>query len=403
MAKLVVGVNDLATVRPDLVKEWDFERNVILPTQITVGSQKKVWWYCKQGHEWIATISSRSRGTGCPYCSNKKAIKVIKGVNDLVTVRPDLAKEWNYNRNGNLLPEIVTIDSNKDVWWKCVEGHEWEAKINDRSKKNCNCPYCGGKRVLIGYNDLRSQNSRLASEWNYNKNGGLLPEMFVCNSHKKVWWKCNKGHEWQATIHNRNNRGSNCPYCSNKKVLKGYNDLASQNFRLSKEWNYVKNGSLTPEMVTCGSFKKVWWLCENGHEWEAKVAYRNIGQGCPYCKGKKVIKGETDLVTLCPSLIKEWNYERNNNLKPDMFSVNSNKKVWWKCSNEHEYRAEIRHRNKGSGCPYCVKKNYKGRIIYNFKTALVMSGYYKCECQKCGYQNILTLDEMKNHYKKCKG
>ena len=105
---------------------------------------------------------------------------------------------------------------------------------------------------------------------------------FTGGSEKKVWWKCSKGHEWKATIVNRN-KGRNCPYCSNRKVLKGYNDLQTVNLKLANEWNYEKNNGLTPFDVLPNSDKKVWWKCEKGHEWQARIADRNNGRGCLEC------------------------------------------------------------------------------------------------------------------------
>jgi hypothetical protein len=101
------------------------------------------------------------------------------------------------------------------VWWKCDKGHEWQATLNNRSKGS-GCPYCAGKYAIIGESDLVTVNPKLAGEWNCEKNGDLKPEDFMVGSNKKVWWKCSKGHEWQATIKNRN-KGSGCPYCSGHK------------------------------------------------------------------------------------------------------------------------------------------------------------------------------------------
>ena len=73
-----------------------------------------------------------------------------------------------------------------------------------------------------------TDNPILISEWNYEKNGDLSPEDFASNSGKKIWWKCSEGHEWQATVANRNYE-NNCPICQNKKILVGYNDLTTAN------------------------------------------------------------------------------------------------------------------------------------------------------------------------------
>ena len=149
-----------------------------------------------------------------------------------------------------------------------------------------NCPYCSNQKILKGSNDLVTVNPKLASEWNYEKNGDLIPEDFFANSSKKVWWKCSKGHEWQATINNRNN-GRGCPYCAGQKVIKGKNDLATVNPTLASEWDYEKNDKLTPMDVLPNSNKKVWWKCGYGHSWKARTADRNNGNGCPYCSGRK--------------------------------------------------------------------------------------------------------------------
>ncbi|MBR2727144.1 MAG: hypothetical protein IKD71_04540, partial [Solobacterium sp.] len=122
----------------------------------------------------------------------------------------------------------------------------------------------------------------LASEWHPTKNGTLTPEMLTLGSGIEVWWRCKKGHEYKARI-SRRVRGDGCPYCSGHKVEKGFNDLATLNPELAKEWHPTKNGSLTPEMVAPNSNKKVWWQCKNGHEWQAYISNRNRGNKCPYC------------------------------------------------------------------------------------------------------------------------
>ncbi|MCH5314701.1 MAG: zinc-ribbon domain-containing protein, partial [Eubacterium sp.] len=105
---------------------------------------------------------------------------------------------------------------NKKVWWKCCKGHEWQATISDRNNGR-GCPYCSGKKSLKGYNDLQTVNPTLANEWNYEKNNGLTPVDVTPGSNKKVWWKCQRGHEWQAIICNRN-RGNSCPVCRKIKT-----------------------------------------------------------------------------------------------------------------------------------------------------------------------------------------
>ena len=112
MVRLVKGENDLATVNPVLAKEWHPTKNGNLnPEDITSGSSKEVWWLCPKGHSYSMVVNQRTkRGYDCPYCSGHR---VLKGINDLATTNPDLAKEWNYDKNIDLTPYDVTAGSRK--------------------------------------------------------------------------------------------------------------------------------------------------------------------------------------------------------------------------------------------------------------------------------------------------
>lgn len=136
------------------------------------------------------------------------------------------------------------------------------------------------------------------------------------------------------------------------KHIKGENDLGTVRPDLAAEWHPHKNGDLTPGDVTLGSSKKVWWQCSEGHEWEAKIAYRSRGMGCPYCAGKTVLPGYTDLATVNPQLAAEWHPHKNGDLMPTDVTPGSGRRVWWRCSVcGHEWEAKIAYRNSGTGCP----------------------------------------------------
>ena len=238
MAKCITGLNDLATTNPDLVKEWDYEKNTILPTEIKSGSHRKVWWKCEQGHQWFQAISNRLRSNdkGCPYCSGRYA---ISGVSDFGTKYPNLLEEWNYNKNADTDPYQISPFSNKKVWWKCEKGHEWEASIDARTYKGRNCPFCSNQKVLKGYNDLLSLYPDLAVEWNYDKNLGVTPDQVIAHSGKKYWWKCEKGHEWDATINSRVS-GRGCKQCA-KEMKTSFPEQAIF-YYLRKVFDDVING-----------------------------------------------------------------------------------------------------------------------------------------------------------------
>ena len=359
---VLAGYNDIATTHPKIAAQWNKEKNGKLkPTVVSAGSNKKVWWICEKGHTWEAVVHSRTRlGCGCPYCEGKKP---IKGETDLLAVYPNIAEEWDCDKNIGLKPEDVTAHSSRFAWWKCKNGHSWRTQIHVRTSGH-ECPYCGGFKAIQGENDLKTLRPDLAKEWDYEKNGSLLPENVKCSSNIKVWWKCSRGHTWRTTIAHRN-AGQNCPYCGDRKVLTGYNDIATTHRQLIDEWDFDKNTSIQPENVSAGSNKKVWWKCELEHSWQATVCERTSRKNnCPYCSGRRVLKGYNDLATTHPDLAAQWDFVKNKKLTPEQVTAGSNKEIWWKCGLGHSWKAVVYSRtgNHASNCPYCVNHT----VLENF-------------------------------------
>ena len=209
---LVKKRGSLAQKNPKLAREWHPTKNTFTPNDITANSPERVWWQCSKDkrHEWEAPVNSRNNGAGCPICSGHR---LVVGINDLATLRPDLAKQWHPTKNKKNKPSDVIAGSDKYAWWICPndEKHEWKARINNRINGN-GCPFCAGKAVLVGFNDLATVMPRLVKEWHPTKNGEVTPQSVVAGCNKKVWWKCERGHEWQAAISKRSN-GTRCPEC----------------------------------------------------------------------------------------------------------------------------------------------------------------------------------------------
>ncbi|MDT2009836.1 hypothetical protein FXW78_50045 [Rhodococcus opacus] len=234
-------------------------------------------------------------GTRCPYCAGKL---VIPGETDLATRRPDVAAEWHPSKN-QIAPQDVTQSSNRTAWWQCRSGHEWAAIIANRTGGNSGCPFCDGRRINPGTNDLATVNPDLAAQWHPDLNT-KTPFGVTLNSHHKAWWICENGHPWRATVASRA-AGTGCPVCAGQKVLPGFNDLASQRPDITAEWHPTRN-TLTPTDLTPTSNRKAWWRCSHGHEWKATVYNRTKGSRCPVCIGYQIIPGFNDLSTTHPSL-----------------------------------------------------------------------------------------------------
>lgn len=252
-----------------------------------LGVKKRSGGSVAQGHEMAGPeIRSRVSGCGCPVCKNRF---VVPGVNDLASRFPDLAAEWDSAANGSLTPRDVTFGTKRKVWWRCEKGHTWRVSVQSRTLDGTGCPVCAGRVIVPGENDMASQFPELAREWHPEKNGALLPSQVAPASKRRVWWLCPVGHTYAAAVGARTGKDSGCPYCAGKKVLAGFNDLATTQPEIAAQWHSALNGTLTPQMVTAGSHKRAWWECPNGHIWKA-VIYSRAGpqrRGCPVWRRKR--------------------------------------------------------------------------------------------------------------------
>ena len=347
---------------PVLVEQWHPSRNGgLTPGEVSAGSNRKVWWLCGEGHVWEARVFPRtSRGTGCPFCSGQRA---WPGFNDLASRFPLLAAEWHPTKNGGVTPEEVTVGSRmRKFWWLGACGHEWESNVLNRVQGN-GCYQCLGRGKPVPQGFLKDDGVLWAqvdvSRNDLEKVGRLRRFSLV-----EVWWLGECGHSWLASVSSRS-LGHGCVFCASSKVLVGFNDLATTHPGIAAEWHPSKNGELTPEQVSAGSARKVWWLGkECGHEWESPVGYRPSGggaTGCPYCGNRSVLIGFNDLATTHPELVKEWHPTRNE-VTVEELVAGSRSKVWWLCGKGHEWEATPENRTRAqSGCPNCAATTYVSR------------------------------------------
>lgn len=352
----------LAVYNPQLASELD-ESNPnnkgITAWNLTIYSNNKAWWVCKEGHSWLSTVHNRTVGKGCPYCAGNLP---IVGKTDLATCNPKLASELDVTNpdNKGITAQDLSLCSEKKVWWVCEEGHKWPALVSSRSRGS-GCPYCAGKLPIAGKTDLATLNPELASELDIGNpdNKGMTAENLTLHSSKRMTWKCKNGHRWSATVINRS-KGRGCPYCAGRLPIVGETDLATCNPEIASELDITnpKNKGITARDLTVHSGQKMWWKCREGHGWIATVDMRTRGSGCPYCAGKLPIVGKTDLATLNPELAAEIDItnSKNKGISAQNLTIYSNRKIWWRCENGHMWAAAVSSRTKGSGCPKCAKQ-----------------------------------------------
>ncbi|MSV91744.1 MAG: hypothetical protein F2690_06635 [Actinobacteria bacterium] len=315
----------LSVTHPELAKEadgWD-------PSTVTPGSGLRKEWRCVFGHHWISDINSRKKGNGCPVCDGKK---VLVGFNDLASVNPELAKQalnWD--------PKQVTPGSNLKREWVCDKGHRWISSIKERTRGR-GCPVCNGNVVQAGLNDFETLEPELAKQA-----FGWDPKTVRRSSDSIKDWMCEHGHQWRASVGKRS-AGRNCPVCVGKKILIGFNDLQTLEPELAlqaKGWD--------PRTVTRGSNSKKDWVCKLGHLWNARVAGRANGDGCPVCTGQQVLIGFNDLQSLEPELAKQahgWD--------PSTVTPGSGLRKEWRCVFGHHWVTTVASRSGGRSCPVCA-------------------------------------------------
>lgn len=377
--------NSLAELYPHLAAEFNTALNGTTPDKVAGQSNKKMWWICPNGHDYEAPISRRSSsGTGCAYCKN---VKVLKGYNDLATVNPKLANQLDASKSGFTAYEVMG-KSSKRAWWKCSEGHSWEAVISSRSNGR-GCPSCSGWSVTVE-NSLASKHPELLPFFDMEKNT-VSPDKVAVTSKKKIWWKCDHGHSYAQMPLNKTRQNDGCPYCSGRYASNG-NNLAEAHPELAKEFNVERNG-FTAHDITPGSKKKVWWKCGLGHEWQMSPSGRNrtsgsnrltnkvvrnfqeTDSGCPYCAGVSVLVGFNDLATLNPLLAKEMDIVKTG-FGPTEITTGSIRKIYWQCDKGHSWQSTMHSRaRRGCGCPECSRSN-SSKIEIAFRKSLHKLPYW---------------------------
>lgn len=374
--QVLTGLNDLRTKFPDIAREshgWD-------PDLVTPGSHERKTWVCKFGHTWSQKIYVRViNGTGCPVCSN---LVILPGINDLQTLFSEIADQaygWD--------PSKIGAGSSKVLKWKCKRGHITEktpsSKVQSKDSEFQGCGYCAGRIIELGVSDLRSTYSELVLEvfeWD--------PTEFLSGSTARKTWKCLLGHKYERSIRDRV-AGQACPYCSNHRLLVGFNDLATTNPTLAGEaygWD--------PSTVFSSGKKRLNWKCQEGHIWElpanGRINHRTgLISGCPYCTNQKVFVGFNDFASLQPELSKQL-----ISCDPKTLVEKSNKVVTWRDEIGHEWKTSPANRVKGIGCPTCAKYGFSPEM----DAYIYLLHHESWELFKIGISN--SLEERTNLHKR---
>ena len=350
--------NNLQTLNPELASEWHPKKNGdSKPEDFTLGSGKKVWWQCPKGedHEWEASVDNRSnKGSGCPICAGKGTSKPeIRILCELRYLLGSVEVAWRSKKHG---VEIDIFLSKYNIGIE-YDGFVWhDEKLQSDIEKNDFLQKKGIHIIRVREHPLQAISINdvvvVGSLTKDDLNALILKIKAVLKSSIKI--------NFDAYITNSSflNEREFKRYISFLPSPPPEYSILKTNPEIAKQWHHEKNSPLKPENFTQGSGQKIWWKCPKGddHEWQATIANRSGGKGCPFCSGRKVGKSN-NLQTLNPELASEWHPKKNGDSKPEDFTLGSGKKVWWQCpkGEDHEWKATIGNRTGlGRGCPICA-------------------------------------------------
>jgi len=277
---------------------------------------------------------------------------------------PGIARQWDAQRNGKNTPETATAGSNFRAAWRCDIGcrhcgepHHWHASVASRCLHESGCPFCSGNRVCR-CQSMAAEYPLLMKEWDWDGNKGIDPYTLGCYSYKKVSWMCPEHGAWITRVATRCNLGSGCPECGEERktgysVRRGF--LKAERPDIYAQLHSNKNIGVDVEQLTCGSHKKVWFLCtanknrpkgcHHEHAWQARIYHRCKSRnptGCPFCSGQLVCPCNA-ITAVAPAAMLFWDCSRNLGVNPARVGPESHRKVWWRhlCSDGHLHSRQV--------------------------------------------------------------
>jgi len=385
--RYVSDINNLEILFPDIAKEWHPTKNGDLtPDKVTYGSNKKVWWLCRREHEWETKISMRtSKLSRCPLCTSNMSRLELRIYSEFCSLFDEV--ELKYKKKNKELDVYVT-DINLGIE---IDGLYFHKSRYNKDKEKTKYFINKGIHVVRmrekGLDKISSQDIIFD-----NKSDELLIISELLNRIVSLGIVNQK----QRNIIKRyidNSIFANDDYYKellyklpgpplNKSLYKKFPQIA-------KDWHPTKNGTLKPENVWPTSNLKVWWLCENIHEFERKIS-ASLYNRCPYCSGRYASE-KNNLAYLFPDLSKEWHPTKNLDLKPDKVTSKSDKMVWWLCRNKHEWQSTVHNRSNGKGCPKCSGRLASAKHNLKYKYPQIAKDWHPTKNAELKPENITPI------------
>ncbi len=366
-----IGITD-----PYLLAEWDYERNEKGPEEYYPSSSKKAFWKCpKCGYRYESKINNKANGRKCACCQRKI---VVAGINDLATTHPEIAAEWDYEKNGDVKPSDVLAGSGKPYYWTCSEGHSYKATPNHRTSagRETNCPVCvSGRQTSFAeqavffyvkkvfpdavnrYKDIFDNSMELDI---------YIPSIKTAIEYDGEAWHKKEKREREKRKYNICRKNGIHLIRLMEKPADGILDTANESISIldgpmyeHKHLEKVIRLLLDRIDPESNSFTR-----KNPLQFHSKVDI-NLDRDEMEIRNY-MTKVKDSLQDLFPNIAKEWDYEKNGNVTPDKVKPGTDDKYWWICPEcKNSYLSSVSHRTaktKPTACPQCgIRKNAEAR------------------------------------------
>ena len=198
-----------------------------------------------------------------------------------------------------------------------------------------------------------------AEEFNSEKNNTTPQEVLISSSNTEIWWKCDKGHDFQRSVYDRINRFHDCPVCNRTIVVKGVNDFLHSYPKIVEIWDYETNDR-KPDEISDWNNGKYNFKCNKGHHYATNLSTVKANDfECLVCNNTIIQVGVNSLVDADFQLSQE--FSPNEERKPTEFTSKSAYWALWRCNVcNNDYHWPIRDRRLGDNvCPFCNNRYTK--------------------------------------------
>lgn len=293
----------------NVISCWDWQRNAVSPDSVASMSNKKYYWLCPDcGASFLRVASKMLTGTGrCKKCGPEYRAKIryanLLKMRTSVADIPELNALYAHDLNERKASEILVM-SDRYAYFHCEKcGALFHRQVKNVKLGQRYCNDCAEEKRKGNYLKTRYEQHATCADcneimkiWDNERNDAenIFPAQLSAHSIRIVNLICPEcGKRWKHYPDARVGKLPMCSACGRKiggksnalSALRRNGSAIDADKRIVRYWHPVKNGILSPSMVTRNSKEVCWFVCEQGHEYQMKVVdFVGRSHPCPVCK-----------------------------------------------------------------------------------------------------------------------